>query len=250
MATIYLQPGTGTGTGTLADPYYYSEVSTAETAAGGGGTIYLTDGTYNPRTFGMTVSNVTFEALNPFQVTLTPSNHDWFGTGTSSNVLTLKYLNFTYTSNQYAGRVYLDPTFIGCDIYITGLPPDSSGVYASWECIDSVYEFDRSGSYDMMERGGTFTNCTIISRYAASDFGNGGYGVPTCTNCIIACLDSSPSESPYVGGSNNWAYNCTNMSSVGSNGIIGTSDPLFVDPGSRDYQLRPDSPCINKAIAL
>ena len=47
MATIYVQPGSGTGAGTLADPYYWDdEFATAYAAAGSGGIIYLTDGTY------------------------------------------------------------------------------------------------------------------------------------------------------------------------------------------------------------
>ena len=47
MATVYIQPGSGSGSGTKSDPYYYDELGTAETAAGNGGTILFTDGTYN-----------------------------------------------------------------------------------------------------------------------------------------------------------------------------------------------------------
>ena len=47
MATVYIKPGTGSGSGTLAAPYFYSELATAETAAGVGGTILFTDGDYS-----------------------------------------------------------------------------------------------------------------------------------------------------------------------------------------------------------
>jgi hypothetical protein len=55
MATVYIKPGSGSGSGTLADPYYYSELSTAETAAGADGTILFTDGEYD--------NSITFDSL-------------------------------------------------------------------------------------------------------------------------------------------------------------------------------------------
>ena len=45
MATVYIKPGTGTGTGTLADPYFQSQIATAETAAGTDGTVTAGDDT-------------------------------------------------------------------------------------------------------------------------------------------------------------------------------------------------------------
>ena len=51
MATVYIQPGSGTGAGSEADPYYYSQLSTAETAAGSGGKILFNDGSYAVGTF-------------------------------------------------------------------------------------------------------------------------------------------------------------------------------------------------------
>ena len=66
MATVYIKPGSGTGTGTLADPYFYNQLVTAETAAGNGGTIYFTDGDYSLNT-GTTLwraSGVNYESLN------------------------------------------------------------------------------------------------------------------------------------------------------------------------------------------
>jgi hypothetical protein len=71
MATVYIQPGTGTGTGTEASPYYFSQLSTAETAAGSGGTILFTDGNYENSASGGQVfatfdaAGVTYKALNP-----------------------------------------------------------------------------------------------------------------------------------------------------------------------------------------
>ena len=65
MATVYIKPSTGTGTGTLADPYFYSQLATAETAAGSGGTILFTDGSYSSlgsQTWD--ASGVTYKSLN------------------------------------------------------------------------------------------------------------------------------------------------------------------------------------------
>jgi len=80
MATIYVQPGSGTGAGTLADPYYWDdEFATAYTAAGVGGIIYLTDGYYQVGRLGSTGINfynvdygdATIIALNRHKAVLT-----------------------------------------------------------------------------------------------------------------------------------------------------------------------------------
>ena len=68
MATVYIKPGTGTGTGTASDPYFFSQLATAETGAGSGGTILFTDGTYIVSTIlQLGASNVSYEALNTKQ---------------------------------------------------------------------------------------------------------------------------------------------------------------------------------------
>ena len=72
MATVYIKPGTGTGTGTASDPYFYSQLSSAETAAGSGGTILFTDGAYD-FTADVTwdADGVTYQSLNPLGAVLT-----------------------------------------------------------------------------------------------------------------------------------------------------------------------------------
>ena len=68
MATVYIKPGTGTGTGTLADPYFFDQLGTAETAAGSGGKILFINGTYTQGSaLSLGASNVTYEALNAKQ---------------------------------------------------------------------------------------------------------------------------------------------------------------------------------------
>ena len=70
MATVYIKPGTGSGSGTLAAPYFYSELATAATAAGSGGTILFTDGDYPITTttlldgVGSNGNNITYQSLN------------------------------------------------------------------------------------------------------------------------------------------------------------------------------------------
>ena len=91
MATVYIKPGTGTGTGTLSDPYFYSQLATAETAAGSGGTILFTDGTYTASSFSFDENGVNYKSLNPLGATLE-------GTAGALRAITLGHYSLTTAS--------------------------------------------------------------------------------------------------------------------------------------------------------
>lgn len=92
----------------------------------------------------------------------------------------------------------------------------------------------------------TFEHCTIVSSGTQKIFGGAVTGV-LLKNVILAGLggtivddiDGVDTES-----SNVWGYQYSDATVTPY--IIGTSNPLFVDPSTLDFSLRPDSPCINK----
>ena len=93
MPTVYIQPGSGTGNGTSATPYYYDQLSTAETAAGSGGTILFTDGSYDSSgdIILSTTLGITYQSVNKLGATLN-------NTDTSST--NLKFISTNCTDSQ------------------------------------------------------------------------------------------------------------------------------------------------------
>ena len=86
MATVYIKPGTGSGSGTLAAPYFKSELDTAEAAAGNNGIIYFVDGTYtlSNETWDGGVDNITYKSLNKNGAILTSAGTITLRFGASS----------------------------------------------------------------------------------------------------------------------------------------------------------------------
>ena len=107
MATIYVQPGSGTGAGTLADPYYYDdEFADAYTAAGVGGIIYLTDGTYQigyvggvgVNFYNADYGDATIIALNRHKAVLT--SYATIGYFKNAKLKDIKFIQGSSTSYQ------------------------------------------------------------------------------------------------------------------------------------------------------
>ncbi len=88
----------------------------------------------------------------------------------------------------------------------------------------------------------TLINCTVTGNSAGS-FDGGIYG-GNVSNCIVVgnMAPVSPNYDP--GTAISWS--CTSPLPSGGVGNI-TSDPLFANPASGDYQLQSISPCINAA---
>ncbi|MHC4304350.1 MAG: right-handed parallel beta-helix repeat-containing protein [Planctomycetota bacterium] len=87
----------------------------------------------------------------------------------------------------------------------------------------------------------TFKNCTIAGNTAGTTGGVHGTGAdPVLVNCIISgnSLGSfGGSATPSI------TYSLIEEGAAGVGNISG--DPMFVDPGSGDYRLMSDSPCID-----
>ena len=150
------------------------------------------------------------------------------------------------------------------------------------EILRSVIQgnYARSGGGVMMEYGGVLNNCLVVDNMAnesgggvsgsssilnnctivensvtnsMSSFGGGGFvsgmmGNNMLNNCILwgntAVMNANLSLQPYGDSAK---YCCTPSGEGITNGVNGciTSEPLFVDASSGNYQITLSSPCVN-----
>lgn len=101
MATVYIQPGTGTGSGTLEDPYYFDELSSAHAAAGEQGKIIFLDGDYILADNTTTFKGATYEAKNLGKAIIK-----------SSSLSSLKYISIGDASDNYAVSKFKGLSFV------------------------------------------------------------------------------------------------------------------------------------------
>ena len=249
MATIYIKPGTGSGSGTLAAPYFFSELSTAETAAGSGGILYFTDGTYNNAgTFDE--SGLTYESLNLHGAEITGSQ---LTLGSGSNSVNFKKFKVTLNNTEridFSGsssvidQIFLTTTDSFCVIINT------EGAKINNSLLVNTFSATQANIFRYGSRLGEFSGNTLILKSlngrssGAVTFRDGD--IDNAKNCIFYSDDTANNVFASTFASD--STNCcifqmgSGNTSGGTNNVF--SDPLFVDSTS-DYRLRPSSPCIN-----
>jgi hypothetical protein len=270
MATVYIKPGSGTGTGTLADPYYFDQLGTAETAAGSGGVILFTDGTYTQgAALSLGASNVTYEALNSKEAILEFGSSHRLDLGRSSDSFagfSLKGLVFQNVASGLYGASELEIasgellTCERCDflninsgsrsVFGSGNSSNTGAMNATFTgCIFTCTQALTApffGYRVAATHALTLNNCTLIfSGTGAAVFLKNSQGSYTVKNSILLSDGSNKTlgtPSPFT-ESNNCYYNI-GESADAANAII-VADPQFVDSTTGDYRLRPSSPCIN-----
>ncbi len=281
MATVYLQPGTGTGAGTLADPYFFDQLGTAETAAGSGGKILFTDGTYLVTALlQLGASNVTYEALNLKQAVLDFQNSTSYGlelgrSADSNAGFALKGLVFdNIGSTSFNGAVDVEIasgqllTVDDCDfldmsstykaIVGSGSPSPVGSMNATFTgCLFTGST--STGDVDFfryrqstVSHSLTLNNCTCI--FTNNDTNE--FFITTTTGSVTvknSILFADGSGTTTLGTANtftesNNCYRNIGESADPANSII-VDDPQFVDSANADLRLRPSSPCINAGTA-
>lgn len=265
MATVYIKPGSGTGTGTLADPYFYNQLGTAETAAGSGGTILFTDGTYNLGTETWDAggaADMTFKSLNNHGAYLVSTSYIKIGSSTTDTFKADGFAsaNLTWMVNHSSNDTV---TTLNNIKHIDTSSSTKSGLgilygYPSGYAhliSNSSFTIDYSGSSLLF--GNNFGNTTVSSCsffIKCSSVGSNGITSgatpPTIKNTIFASDNSSAIAASAIDTAEctNCCINQMNSTSHTSGGTDNVyADPQFVDSATGDLRLRPSSPCIGAA---
>ena len=266
MATVYIQSGTGTGSGTKADPYYYSELGTAETAAGNGGTILFTDGTYT-FTAGQTwdsggLADMTYKSENDNKAYLIGSSSIIRFTIGSATTTTMKIEGFsqgniywygnsntTFTINKIKHADTISGSRGGLGIFYAANGSNPNSITNSSFSIN----YSTSDRFFHTAQNTTLTSCTFFIKCSSvATNGITGFGGPAgSTNTIFMSDNADAIDASVINISQ-----CTNCcvfqmdsgdSSGGTNNVF--ADPQFVDSANGDYRLRPTSPCIGAGTA-
>ena len=281
MATVYIKPGSGTGTGTLADPYFFDQLGTAETAAGSGGKILFTVGTYTVLALlQMGASNVTYEALNSKQAVLDFQSSTTYG------------LELGRSADSFAGFALKGLVFDNIGSVYPNAAVDIEIASGQLLTVDNCDFLDMSSTYRTIIGSGsstntgamnvTFTGCVFTGTTSTADVDFFRYRlstpvhVITLNNCTCIFTNNSTNEffKTTLNGSvtvknsilfadgsgtttlgtattfteSNNCYFGIGQSADPANAII-VDDPLFVDSANNDLRLRPSSPCINAGTA-
>ena len=268
MATVYLQPGSGTGAGTLADPYYYSEIYDAHNAATSTGTVdgvvILTDGDYESSTnkiIGNMVPSsavtIEFKALNAHQASFKSTNTTScvsleLGTSASQS-FTVKLTDIKLENYSLYCKGPAEINRIR--MFVSGVANHGNGFFRGpdsilfnecefyWGAVGSnVTIFNRANN-------ATMNGCTLFFDLASgSTASNTGVPPSTFKNTIISSNNGSAFTSDLFGSSG--MTNCCLHNVFVTSASSGTTDcidgdPQFVDSTTGDLRLRPSSPCIN-----
>jgi hypothetical protein len=261
MATVYLQPGTGTGSGTASDPYYYSELGSAETAAGDGGTILFTEGTYtfsSDQTWDSGgFSNMTYKSEEDFKAKLQGSGNVReliISGGTSVTIEGFSCEDIAYDPSTsvivtFSKLRQIDSGSNGHDANGLIYGNDNSATYTHvvTNCSFSL-NYTAAGRL-FLRLTATFTNCSFHLRCSAVTTGGvtGYINNNTYKNCIFSSDNNSAINTSAldIADTTNCCIDNFNHTSGGTDNIF--ADPQFVDPSTGDLRLRPTSPCIGAA---
>lgn len=285
MATVYIAPtaqGSADGT-SAANAYAYSSLSTAETAAGPGGTILFTDGDYSLSAtttwdgVGSSGNDITYKSLN-LQKAVIKSNTGGtlrqLSVGATGNTSTINVQNFKFIdikfyfynggSGEISGNLITTSTAVA--LPTTGVIRAGATSTGTTKFINNSINFQyASGNYFENATGklAEFSGNTIyISSlngktgpvYYTSSVSTDLRSCPIVKNNIFATDDTTgnvlETQNSFSGSFNNCCFHQFDDSNNGSGGTNNVfADPQFVDLSTGDLRLRPSSPCINAGTA-
>ena len=277
MATVYIAPtAQGSADGTSeANAYAIGSLSTAQTQAQVGGTIYFLDGDYyTSGNFSFTSTGINYQSLNkhgarlgpPANSSTTPATFT-IGTSSTTNISVKDFKIRHCKMYMHSSTDATAPTVIQGNLIYTDEAKDFANNGAFWiaganyavSIFDNVYRLIQGGrAADTMARN--------MSANVKVERNTVYFDAPATTTMDTSSLSSAGSlkNNIFVGTggatfSNTFSANATNCciynfgagndgsSNVGTNNKF--EDPLLVDAVNLDLRLRPSSPCINAGVA-
>ena len=236
---IWMREGTGTGTGTEADPYYFSQWSSVLTDANNAQskTVAVTAGTYvfsSQLSNGNNYTNLTFIGEDRDTCIFSDGNSRVTGSY-SGQYFRIKNLTL-YAGDHFFFNVDVEVRANGCRIqcakYINATGVDQQYKSCIIEVVvnSAVAAFFLQGNIDIL-------NCVLIDLF----------GGRTTLISIPGTMRNSVLYAP------SGTQNMTTMSVDDSNVVFGltsgfgsanTSDPLLADPANGNFDLLPNSPAL------
>jgi hypothetical protein len=245
--SVWVQSGTGSGTGTEDDPFYWDQYSAAFLAAtqSSNKQLVFKDGTYIWNDNIMQDDNVgnyiTMVAENMHQAIFTDSGR--IVSGGKNPTLRFKgiqlLVNDHFTWQQHCHYI-LDSVHLLAGKYISALSITASGCIFEVPTGVNTYIFSNSGSVDIR-------NCIFVDhndRASSANYLTGAYS-GTIKNTIFYTKNSrdyciNPSHNAVL-------VNCAseNITSP-EDGVIFNENLDFIDIHNKNYGLRPSSPLIGQ----
>lgn len=241
--SIWMKEGSGTGTGTESDPYYFDQFTNALAAAASSNSkkVVLKDGTYVFSLSNLEDSNinsVTFTSENLHGATISDGSQLKIISTGVDNTLNLNGVSV------YSGAGFIDSQSVGnVRLIADNCAFSFGGGYLNfYEHIIRKSTIETNGrSIDGFNV--SLDSCTIIENSSTNNhtlltLSQNSAIKLLAENCIFWNDPSNPSSlSPFLNGS---TTNCISFNYAAQTGCT-QGDPLLVDPNNGNYQLRPSS---------
>ena len=276
MATVYISPtgGASTQDGLTADTAYaIGALSTAQTQAQVGGTIYFLDGDYyTSGGFSFTSTGINYQSLNRHGARLGPAasgstSPSLFTIGTSSTInISVKDFKIRNCKiYQHSSNDTNSPLVIQGNLIYTDEAKDFATNGAIWiagaddevRIYDNVYKLIQGGraSESISKNVGSNAKVERNTIYFESDntinttdLLNAG----SCKNNIFVGAGSGTFSNTFSANATNCCFHNFGSGNDGTTNA-GTDnkfeDPQLVDVANLDLRLRPASPCIGAGTA-
>lgn len=252
MPTVYIAPtAQGSADGTSeANAYAIGSLSTAESDAQSGGTIFFLDGTYTTTVPTFASDGVTYKSLNLHGAKWQPSSYSYIQLNPGSVGITLSGFHFSdlrmNTTGGTGTSVVEFCKFAGTGNY-TGHYISASSTPLDVSFCTFAATFSDSTEVIFRQQAGSVMNGCSVYVDPAGTVSAGGITVTfsgTVKNTIFSSTDSSKIGTTFASSTSNCCFHDfgSGNTSGGTNNVF--DDPQYVDPANADLRLRPSSPCI------